>query len=168
MWGFSLLMQKPGWSTHSLSCALGMVLWLGSWTANEPAGCKDRPCLVLSVSAPRSWWVYEIISERERTKKTRYTRIIGLTVSILGDPASRGGFTEVHHAVVMLTRAAQGVLPSHTGRVVPSAPQQLRGNTAEPMAWVCWAGGLSDGGKPLKISHWAQLCQMLCFPSQRK
>lgn len=42
MWGFSVLTQKPGWSrsTRSLSCALGMVLWLGSWTGNEPGAAK--------------------------------------------------------------------------------------------------------------------------------
>lgn len=40
MRAFSLLMWKPDWSMHSLSCAFGMVLWLGAGLAMNKWAAK--------------------------------------------------------------------------------------------------------------------------------
>lgn len=83
----------------------------GSWTGNEQVGCKDRPCLCHSISAPRSWWVYELISERERTRSSPYRlgkqyisgkQLYKLTASSLGEWASRRWFYRGTFIVLLL------------------------------------------------------------------
>lgn len=125
-------------------------------TMNQWAAKTDRPCLCHSLSAPRSSWVQELISERERTKSPPYLSrkqdisgwLAWVHPSWVNEPPE-GGFTEACSSWCCNHWQLGGYSHSSNGHVVPSALEQLQGSSAEfihqglSVLGQPWAGGLS-------------------------